>query len=556
MSSQLAVGFDLDMTLIDTAPGFAAVLRVLGAELGVEFPVEELTSKLGPPLDQILAPHLPADQLGPAGDRFRALYPDHAVVDTPVLPGAHEALAAVRRHRGRVVVVTGKFAPNAQRHLDHLVLDVDLLEGWVWGIGKAEVLTREGASIYVGDHVHDVEGARAAGALSVSVLTGGCTREELEEAGTDVVLESLADFPAWLDEHLLTTRLEALERDLKARGSVMVAYSGGADSAFLLAAAVRALGPERVVAATGYSDSLPQVERDPARDLATSLGVELLTPETHEMEREGYRANAGDRCFFCKAELIDVLTPLAAARGIGAVVTGTNADDAVAGFRPGIRAADERGAAAPLRDAGLTKAQVREASHRWGLPTWDKPAAACLSSRVAYGVEVTPHRLARVERAEAAVRELLAADGLANLRVRDLGERASVEIDRGLLPLAEDRHVEVVALVREAGFDDVVVDEKGFRSGSMNSSWRHLPTNARCELARTPRGRSAPARPGRGGRLGLVSARGTDRRDRRVPADRLPGALPRPDGRAALGQRPGGRRAHRRRPRRRARAGS
>ena len=263
------------------------------------------------------------------------------------------------------------------------------------------------------------------------MLTGGCTREELEEAGTDVVLESLADFPAWLDGHLLQTRLEALERDLKARGSVMVAYSGGADSAFLLAAAVRALGPDRVVAATGYSHSLPEVERDPARDFAAQLGVELLTPETHEMEREGYRANGGDRCFFCKAELIDVLTPLAEARGIGTVATGTNADDAVAGFRPGIQAADERGAVAPLRDAGLTKAQVREASHRWGLPTWDKPAAACLSSRVAYGVEVTPHRLARVERAEAAVRDLLASSGLTNLRVRDLGDRASVEVDRG-----------------------------------------------------------------------------------------------------------------------------
>ena len=260
------------------------------------------------------------------------------------------------------------------------------------------------SSSYVGDHVHDVEGARAAGVLSVSVLTGGCTREELVDAGTDVVLDSLEDFPEWLDEHLLGTRLDALERDLRARGNVLVAYSGGADSAFLLAAAVRALGPEHVVAATGYSDSLPQVERDPARDFAASLGVEVLTPETHEMERDGYRANGGDRCFFCKAELIEVLTPLARARGIGTVATGTNADDAVAGFRPGIRAADERGAVAPLRDAGLTKAQVREASRRWGLPTWDKPAAACLSSRVAYGVEVTPHRLARVERAEAAVR--------------------------------------------------------------------------------------------------------------------------------------------------------
>ena len=467
MSSQLAVGFDLDMTLIDTVPGFSAVLTALGSELGVEFPVAEMTSRLGPPLEQLLEPHLAAEAVGPAGDRFRALYPDHAIASVPVLPGAHEALAAVRRQGGRIVLVTGKFPRNAELHVEHLGLDVDLVEGWVWGVGKGEVLRREDVGIYVGDHVHDVEGARAAGALSVSVLTGGCTREELEAAGTDVVLEGLEEFPAWLDEHLLSTRLEALERDLAERGSVLVAYSGGADSAFLLAAAVRALGAAHVVAATGYSHSLPQAERDPARAFAESLGVEVLTPETREMEREGYRANAGDRCFFCKAELIEVLTPLARERGIAAVVTGTNADDAVAGFRPGIRAADERGAIAPLRDAGLTKAQVREASRRWGLPTWDKPAAACLSSRVAYGVEVTPHRLARVERAEAAVRRVLGGR-VRDLRVRDIGDRASVEVDRALLPLPEEPAV--LAAVREAGFAEAAVDPKGFRSGSMNEA--------------------------------------------------------------------------------------
>lgn len=468
MSSQLVVGFDLDMTLIDTVPGFRSVLQALGGELGVDFPVEDMTSRLGPPLEQLLEPYLPVEAVGPAGDRFRELYPDHSIESVPTLPGAHEALAAVRRHRGRVVLVTGKFPRNAERHVEHLGLDVDLVEGWVWGVGKAAVLEREGASVYVGDHVHDVEGARAAGAVSVSVLTGGCTREELVEAGTDVVLDSLEEFPAWLEEHLLTTRLAALERDLRERGSVLVAYSGGADSAFLLAAAVRALGPERVVAATGYSDSLPQAERDPARTYAEELGVEVLTPRTHEMDREGYRANGGDRCFFCKAELVEVLTPLARERGLAAVATGTNADDAVAGFRPGIRAADERGAVAPLRDAGLTKAQVREASRRWGLPTWDKPAAACLSSRVAYGVEVTPHRLARVERAEASVRTLLAPYGVRDLRVRDLGERASVEVDRDLLPLDDATEAAVLAAVREAGFAEAGVDARGFRSGSLN----------------------------------------------------------------------------------------
>ncbi|XBB69108.1 HAD family hydrolase [Nocardioides sp. WV_118_6] len=198
----LVVGFDLDMTLIDTAPGFRDVLRALGAELDVEFPVEEMTRRLGPPLDLLLEPYLPAERIPAAGDRFRALYPEHAITSVPVLPGAHEALAAVRRRGGRIVVVTGKYAPNARLHLDHTGLDVDVLEGWVWGVGKADVLRREAASVYVGDHVHDVEGALAAGVTSVSVLTGGCTADELRDAGTHVVLDGLAAFPDWLDEHL------------------------------------------------------------------------------------------------------------------------------------------------------------------------------------------------------------------------------------------------------------------------------------------------------------------------------------------------------------------
>jgi phosphoglycolate phosphatase-like HAD superfamily hydrolase len=195
----LVVGFDLDMTLIDTVPGFGAVLEVLGEELGVRFPIAEMTAKLGPPLDTLLAPHLAPEAVAAAGDRFRELYPAYAIAGVPALEGAAEALAAVRRHGGRVVVVTGKYPANARLHLDHLGLDVDVLEGWVWGIGKAEVLLREGATIYVGDHVHDVEGALAAGVTSVSVLSGGCTREELLAAGTHVVLDDLRDFPSWLD---------------------------------------------------------------------------------------------------------------------------------------------------------------------------------------------------------------------------------------------------------------------------------------------------------------------------------------------------------------------
>ena len=465
----LVVGFDLDMTLIDTRPGFAATLVQLGLETGVEMDVEAMSEKLGPPLSHMLAPYYPADRITGLVDRFRAVYPDHAIAPTLAFAGAHDALAAVRRHGGRTVVVTGKFTPNAALHVEALTFDVDHLVGEVWGVGKAAVLEEHGATVYVGDHVHDVEGALAAGALSVSVLTGGCTEEELRAAGTHVVLETLDDFPAWLDAHVLDLRLATLERDLAERGSVMVAFSGGADSAFLLAAAVRALGPERVAAATAYSDSLPQAERSPARDFAESLGVKVFTPETHEMDRDGYRANAGDRCYFCKAELLDTLGPLAERHGYAHVATGTNADDAVAGFRPGIRAAHERGAVTPLRDAGLTKEQIRAASAALGLPTWDKPAAACLSSRVAYGIEVSPFRLARVERAEVAVRGALESAGVRvrDLRVRDLGDVASIELDGEALAAAPGLPA-VAEAALAAGFPEARVDPKGFRSGSMN----------------------------------------------------------------------------------------
>ncbi|WP_240617329.1 HAD hydrolase-like protein [Nocardioides speluncae] len=470
----LVVGFDLDLTLIETGPGFAATLKLVGDEIGFDFPIEEMASRIGLPLEQILAFHLPEDAVADAADRYRARYAEHGIAPTPALPGAHDALAAVRRHGGRSVLVTAKAAANARLHVEALGFDVDRVQGDMWGTGKADTLLAEGASVYVGDHVLDVEGARAAGATAVSVLTGGCTREQLVEAGTDVVLDSLTEFPGWLDEHVLDQRLAALEADLRSRGSVLVAFSGGADSAFVLAAAVRALGADRVAAATAYSPSLASTERDPARAFAEGLGVRVFTPETHEMDREGYRANDGDRCYFCKAELVETLLPLAARHGLAHIATGTNADDAVAGFRPGIRAADERGAITPLLDAGLTKEQIRAASRRWELPTWDKPAAACLASRVAYGVEVTPYRLARVERAEAAARAALAGAGLtsSDLRVRDLGERASVEVDAALLTdgLAEDTAAAgaVLEAVRAAGFPDAVLDSRGFRSGAMN----------------------------------------------------------------------------------------
>ena len=203
--ADLVVAFDLDMTLIDTVPGMTTTLTALADELGVELPVAELTARLGPPLDVLLEGYVPAERMTRAVDRFRELYVDHAIHAVEALEGAVESIAAVRRHGGRVVVVTGKYAPNARRHVEHLALDIDHLEGMVVGVGKADVLVREGASILVGDHIHDVEGARAAGVLSVSVLTGGCTAEELVGAGTDVVLADLTVFPDWLEAHLATT---------------------------------------------------------------------------------------------------------------------------------------------------------------------------------------------------------------------------------------------------------------------------------------------------------------------------------------------------------------
>ncbi|MGY1857420.1 ATP-dependent sacrificial sulfur transferase LarE [Modestobacter sp. SYSU DS0290] len=264
----------------------------------------------------------------------------------------------------------------------------------------------------------------------------------------------------------LDERLAALDAELAVLPGVLVAFSGGVDSGVVLAAAVRALGADRVVAATAVSPSLPAAEQAGAAAFAAGLGVRHLQPRTDELARPGYVANAGDRCAFCKTELVEVLTPLAAGLGIADVVTGTNADDVRAGFRPGIRAAAERGAWAPLARAGMTKDDVRSAARRWGLPLAGKPAAACLASRIAYGVPVTAQGLTRVERAEAALRAALTAAGVPvrDLRVRDLGEDvARVEVDAALVPAVGP---ELLAAV--TGFARVELDPRGFRSGAMN----------------------------------------------------------------------------------------
>ena len=264
-------------------------------------------------------------------------------------------------------------------------------------------------------------------------------------------------------------RLADLDNRLRELGSVVVAFSGGADSAFLLAAAVQALGSRSVIAATAVSPSLPGSELQAAADFARGLGVRHVTPRTDEMSRPGFVANGADRCFHCKSELLSVLAPLGDQLGMAAIAVGTNADDVLDRFRPGIRAAAIAGGRTPLADAGLTKSQVRAASRAWGLSTADKPAAACLSSRVAYGLQISPRRLDRIEQSERGLRAAMLDAGLPvqNLRVRDLGDRARVEVDAELVSaLVHKPHL----LESVTGFEAVEIDHRGFRSGSMNEA--------------------------------------------------------------------------------------
>lgn len=201
-SPALTVGFDLDMTLIDSRPGIRAVFLALSEATGVYIDADLAVSRLGPPLDQEMAHWFPAEHIAEMADLFRAMYPDRAITTTLAMPGAREAVDAVHAAGGRAVVVTAKYQPNALLHTRHLRIDADAVVGSLWAEQKAEALREHGAGVYVGDHIGDVRGARAADALSVAVATGPCSPAELRAAGADTVLADLRAFPNWLTEHL------------------------------------------------------------------------------------------------------------------------------------------------------------------------------------------------------------------------------------------------------------------------------------------------------------------------------------------------------------------
>jgi uncharacterized protein len=247
-------------------------------------------------------------------------------------------------------------------------------------------------------------------------------------------------------------------------GSVVVAFSGGVDSTLLGWAAREALG-DRALLVTADSESYAEGELEEARRLAALIGLRHVVVRTREVENPAYAANPPNRCFFCKEELFTRLLPVAAAEGLRHLVYGATVDD-LGDHRPGMVSARERGVKAPLIEAGLGKTEIRELSRAFGLPTWDKPAMACLSSRFPYGTRITPEKLRQVDRAEAFVRSL----GFRTFRVRHHGEIARLEVDKAEMERlwVEGRAEAIAARLRELGFLFVTVDLQGFRSGSLN----------------------------------------------------------------------------------------
>lgn len=253
---------------------------------------------------------------------------------------------------------------------------------------------------------------------------------------------------------------------MRQRGRIAIGFSGGVDSAYLAVIAVEALGADNTLAIIGRSASLAGREEDHATRVATTIGIPILEVDTGELSDPRYAANPTNRCYFCKTVLWNTLLPLARERAFGTLVDGTNADD-LSDYRPGGKAAREHGVLSPLAEVGMTKAEIRERARERGCAWWDRPASPCLSSRLPYGIAVTPERLRQVELAEAGLRDL----GIrGNLRVRYHGPLARVEMDREQVASwrEESNFARLVATVTAAGFEKVELDPRGFRSGALN----------------------------------------------------------------------------------------
>jgi pyridinium-3,5-biscarboxylic acid mononucleotide sulfurtransferase len=257
--------------------------------------------------------------------------------------------------------------------------------------------------------------------------------------------------------------LAALRTLVRRFPSALVGYSGGVDSALLAVVLRQELGRDRMVAAIGRSASYPESQWRSARDVASRFDIPIIEIETHELEDPGYLANPTNRCFFCKTELWARLVPEAKARGFAVVCDGTNADD-LNEHRPGRAAGTKAGIRSPLAEAGMSKAQVRDASRALGLPTWDAPAAPCLSSRVRYGLPITIGRLRQVEQGEAFLRALGVRG---DLRLRHLGETARIEVEASWIGFVSGHFDEIRARLVALGFAAVEVDPRGYRRGSL-----------------------------------------------------------------------------------------
>jgi len=257
--------------------------------------------------------------------------------------------------------------------------------------------------------------------------------------------------------------MQSLRALVRTYPSVLLGYSGGVDSAFLAVVLRQELGKDRMLAAIGRSSSYPEAQWRTAVDVAVRFDIPLLEIHTHELEDPNYLANPTNRCFYCKTELWSKLVPLARERALAVVCDGTNADD-LREHRPGKAAGVNAGIRSPLAEVGLTKSEIRAASRELGLPTWDAPAAPCLSSRVQYGLSITPSRLKQVEASEAYLRQLGVTG---DLRVRHLGDLARLEVEPSWIPWIEARRAGITAHLVTLGFAQVDVDPRGYRRGSL-----------------------------------------------------------------------------------------